>query len=251
MAGYNHNDLIFSPYDSIKVHRDTVWSCEFNKKGNFILTSSADSSVRISSLNGRIKNVMFTFATNYPEGISSFYPGFERNSDTTHHFLDSYYKKKYDANFAASDSAIIVSQYEDIKPVNNPSVKELRNQVVYFGYSGNDFFYTDRIYHKHRNKTISKDPQYFSSWKISDNRLLFAAISVNKKEIMILTPNGFQLLSIEGKFPLFSTSGENLFYLFDKTIRMIPLNINEIKDLVFIKKVFGVPEKVDEIWKLL
>jgi WD40 repeat protein len=248
---FNYKDQLFSTYDTIGIHKDTVWSCEFSRKGNFILAASADSTFSISSLNGVTRDPFYTYATNYPEGISIFYKGFKKIQDSIHSFLDPYNKKIFNASFAANDSAIITSNYSYNKNSGPSSEGIFRNQVVYFGASSNDFYYSDRYFYKGTNRSISGRSQFFRLWRISYDRLLFAALEYQKEGIIILTPNGFQLTTINGDFPIFSKYDETLIYIFNKSIRMIPLKTREIRNLVFEKKVFGDIENSREIWSIL
>lgn len=248
---FNHRRQLFSTYDTIDIHKDTVWSCEFSRKGNYVLTASADSTFAITSLNGVTRDPFYTYATNSPGGIFFFYKGYKKFQDSTHRFLDPYYKKIFNASFAANDSAIVTSNYSFISSDDFMKDRVFCNQVVYFGGSSNDFYYSDRYFYKGSNRSFSVGDEYFRLLRISYDRLLFAAMTYQKDGINILAPNGFQLVLIAGDFPVFSNYDETLYYITGKSIRMVPLKISVIHNLVFERKIFGDIEKSQGIWKLI
>jgi hypothetical protein len=56
---------------------------------------------------------------------------------------------------------------------------------------------------------------------------------------------------IQGSFPVFIKNGEYLFYLYEKSIKFMPLNPQEIYNLAIKKKLFGNPGAGGEIWRVL
>jgi hypothetical protein len=87
--------------------------------------------------------------------------------------------------------------------------------------------------------------------EINSDLQLKAAVPYKKDVIQIVADDGYHILDIPGSFPLFSADGKSLIYLFEKEIRLLPVDQNEIFNLVIRDKLFGNPDSAGEIWKVL
>lgn len=252
---FNHKINRFSQYDTVLYHNDTVWSCEFNKTGKYILTASADSMLRISDLNGNQIDRIISYSTNNPTGISFFWTGAWDDpkpiySDAGLH-LDAHNKKIFNASFASGDRAIISSNYSYDKSLAEEKNGIFRAQVIYFGRSFNRYNLSDFYLAKAKRKFPDWPQQYIQSWEISSDRKLFAAVTEQGNKIIITTADGNEILTFKGAYPLFSGDGKFLYYLNENKLMKITLCLNEIHLLVFEMKLFGDPESGKQIWLLL
>ncbi len=256
---FNHHLKKFTPYDTIKSHSDTIWSCEFNSTGKYILTASADSMIGISDLNGKRSDRMLVYATNALNGRAYFFtaeklPGESRQNhlyvtDTLNR-LDSHDKSVYNAKFVCDDRAIIASNYGYNKNYNQKSGLFL-SEVVYFGYSLNLYPDYDYFLSKTKRQFPYWQQQYISRWEISPDRKLFAAIPLHGNSIVLTGVNGYQLITLQGHCPIFTSDNRYLYYLYNNILNKICLNIEEIGSLVNEQKIFGDPEKGNQLWLML
>ena len=86
---------------------------------------------------------------------------------------------------------------------------------------------------------------------ISPDRQLFAAVSGQGNNLIITTADGNQILTLEGAYPNFSEDGRYLYYLDKNNLMKLILSLDEIRSLVFEKRIFGDPETGKQIWLLL
>jgi WD40 repeat protein len=252
---FNYKIKRFSQYDTVLYHKDTVWSCEFNKTGKYILTTSADSILRIIDLNGNQNERILIYATNNPLGPSYFWTGPWDDPKSiyvdTSLNLDAHNKKIYDARFVSGDRAIISSNYSYDKSRAEKQNGIFRAQVVYFGRSYNRYNLSDFYLAKAKRKYPVWPQQYIQNWEISPDRQLFAAFSDQGNNIIITTADGNQILILEGSYPNFSADGRYLYYLHKNKLTKLTLSLDEIRSLVFEKRLFGDPETGKQIWLLL
>jgi hypothetical protein len=272
---FNNNTKQFSPYDTLKRYKDklrdfgqpdsiigpkdTIWSCEFNSTGKYILTTSADSSLSIWNMNGILLNEGFAYGMNSIHGIRSYWPlwwGTRINKfDLRNNYLTGYYNKICDATFAAHEKAIIASNYSynNILDGNHPVI--FRAHVLYFDVRSLNSEYDEKSKNPYiisaQNQTKSDFAQINRLLDVTSDRQLFAAVPDHKEVIYIIASDGYQLDNIHGSFPVFSKNRKYMLYLCDKSIRFLPLNPQEIYNLVIKKKLFGNPETVGEIWEVL
>jgi WD40 repeat protein len=260
-----YNDPTKSYADSILGPNDTIWSCEFNSTGKYILTASADSMIFIWDLDGKLLNEWFVFGMNSIHGAHSFWPLWNQRStsydvkisksDIQNSYLNSYHKKVHDATFAANEKAVIASNYSYDNYLYGTKAGVFRTLVQYFdGFSWN---FTDNTYStnqyilKAQSQLVTEPIVPVEYLEISPDRQLFAAVSYNSKTIQIIAQDGYQMVRIPGSFPVFSKDGLYLLYVNNKEIRCLPVNLKEIYSLVYSKKVFGNMEKGRGIWKVL
>jgi hypothetical protein len=247
---FNQDIQKFSSYIKIHAHKDTIWSCEFNSSGKYILTSSADSLLKIFNLNGREWAGNTYSVTNLKKGgVYSFLRN-ESFNDTSRKYLDSYKFKVYDASFKAGDRAVIASNYKYEKSKPEGGERIFRSQVMYFGTSYFFLDLPDPYFKKTDQQYFSEEPEYFLSANISSDRLFFA-IKIKNQEFIITRSDGYVLAKINGDFPSFSKSGNYLYYLDDRSIRVLPLNADEIFTMVLKGKQFGDYNKSESPWKII
>jgi WD40 repeat protein len=275
---FNYKTLKFSPYDTLVRYRDknyehpdsligpndTIWSCEFDKTGRYILTASADSMLNIWSLNGILRNEAYAFAMNSKYGIQWYWPLW--NSSFTTEFTETnksniensclsiYFNKVCDATFAADNKAIIASKYSYDYRIVETQDGIYRTCVLYFdarsiaygnAKSTNQYILTAQ------HQSVPEGIQTIKLLEITFDRRLFAVVPNQKEVIQVVAFDGYQVLNIPGSFPLFSKEGESLFYINGKAIRFLPVDLLEIRNLVIDKKLFGNPESGENIWKIL
>jgi hypothetical protein len=252
---YNRNARVFSPYDTLISHKDTVWSCEFNKTGKFIMTASADSMIYIWNLNGEKQYVYFFFFGNSIYGNCNWTPGYEprlRNPERHFAWMSDYFQKVYDAKFATGQGTIVASNYIYNKKGERNANKIFRTQVIYWDPQSFDTQVKSNEYSLMAQKQA--DSLKFSSnklWKITSDNGLFASVTSQRAGIMLISTGGFQMLNIPGTFPEFSRDGKLLYYLNNKSICVLPVNLKEIKAMIFEKKIFGDPNNGGDIWKII
>jgi WD40 repeat protein len=252
---YNHITRKFSPYDTLFNHKDTVWSCEFNPTGKYILTASADSTLKIEKLDGSpFFNWLYLAKNSRSDGTTWWWTA-ERSKkfDTTYSFLNKAYNKSiYDASFTSNHRTIVAANYSYEKIDSRNPNGIFATQVVYYDYQSI----------KNQNSSAAnismEEPQSFSSrlelyqsLEVSTDLNTIAAFSAQNETIKLFAADGYQLLRIVGLFPKFSNDGKFLFFIHDKTIHKLPLGQKEIYSMVFGKKLFGNPEKGDNILKIL
>jgi WD40 repeat protein len=252
---YNRISQQFGVYETYTGHKDTVWSCEFDKTSKYVVTASADSMLNFWDLNGNLKYVYLVFISNSRYGSCRWLPGQEprlRNPEGHYHVMPGYYQKTYDAHFANGRGALIASNYSyDLKPAGKYD-KFFRTQVIYWDperfekiNNVNDYSLLSQ------NQYDSLDCTNIKSWDIAPDNSIFAGESEHIDGIIIVIPGGLQILTISGEFPEFSKTGEELFYIADKEIRRIPVNVKCIKKLVTGRKIFGMPDERTDIWKVI
>jgi WD40 repeat protein len=270
---FNYKTRQFSPYDTLIRYfdfknwydrpdsligpNDTIWSCEFARNGKHILTASADSMLNVWNLNGSLRSPPFIFGVNSIRGRqwywSVWYPRLMkwRQNET---LLKPYFNKVSDARFAADEKAVIALNYSYDKSVNGIDAGIYRTQVLYYDdsyvyrreqFSTNPFVLLAQSRYKiDRMDTIQ-------ILEINSDLQLKAAVPYKKNVIQIVADDGYVMLDIRGSFPVFSPDGKSLIYLYGKEIRLLPVDQNEIYDLVIEKKLFGNPETGREIWEVL
>jgi WD40 repeat protein/energy-coupling factor transporter ATP-binding protein EcfA2 len=250
---FNHKTGLFSPYNKISSHKDTVWSCEFNRKGKYILTSSADSTLIISDLYGRLWSNNFTYATNNFRGIYSWFTGESnrKRPDWYNLYTAPYYFKICNACFAANDSAIIATNY-GYNILNSGDKRGLfQGQVIYFGNSANISRIIDPFFSKAKDYLEALPAPYFIHWTISPDRHYFATVPKEYDKIILTSPNGYQLIDFKGKFPNFSSNSRYIYYLDGNTIRTMILDLDLIHYQFNEMKIFGDTENGSQPWILL
>jgi hypothetical protein len=254
---YGHADSLIGP-------NDTIWSCEFNSSGKYVLTASADSSLNIWSLNGVLRNEVFVFAMNsiygmqwyWPLWNSSFFSEYAgtKKSDIRNSCLSVYFNKVYDATFVANDRAIIASKYSYNDGPERTLDRIFRACVVYF--DGRKMISessksTNPYILSAQDQKISEGIQTHQILEVTPDRHFFAAVPYKNEVVQIIAEDGYQVLNVQGSFPLFSKDGNALFYINRKSIRYLPMDLKEIYKLVIDKKLFGNPESAGQIWKTL
>ena len=265
---FNFNTHKFSPYDTIIRYKDkklysadsifgpsdTIWSCEFNNTGKYILAASADSLLSIWNLKGEAQFEFFNFFMNSIYGNCGYGPTFQprlRNPERHFLYMPYFYQKVYDARFATNHGAIVASNYSYNNTKDRGPDSIFRTQVVYWD---DQSFGTQQLLNDFslmaQSQSDSLQFHSYKSWEItSDNRIL-ASVFNYRDGIMLIASGGYQMLSIAGTFPKFSNDGKYLFYLQKKSIGSLPLNISQIHSLVFEKKIFGNPKNGNDIWKI-
>jgi WD40 repeat protein len=265
---FNFNTHKFSPYDTIIRYKDktlyssdtifgptdTLWSCEFNNTGKYILTTSADSLLSIWDLNGNAQFEFFNFFMNSIYGNCGYGPTFQpRLRSPEKHFLymPYFYQKVYDARFATNHGAIIATNYS--YNITNDCGPDgiFRSQVIYWDDQSSEAQQLSNDFSlMAQRQSDSLQFHSYRSWEItSDNRIL-ASVFNYRDGIMLIASGGYQMLSIPGDYPKFTVDGKYLFYVHQKTISILPLNISQIRSLVFGEKIFGNPKNGNDIWKI-
>ena len=248
---YNHKTGKFSRYNTFKPHRDTIWSCEFNSTGKHILTSSADSMIMITNLDGVIRRGNLFFVSNRKNVEGYYFMRKELFADTSKKLFNPYKFKVNDANFGAQDRVIIASNYSYARGNRRNTNEIFRSQVLYFG---NSYLMQNKpdAYFKRSGADYSSDiPDYYLSWSVSPDRLLFASVPLGKNETNLCRSDGYILTRLQGTFPCFSVSNEYIYYLKDKSIFAYPTKPDRIFQMALEKKIFGDPGKGKRAWKII
>ena len=252
---FNYKTCKFSPYDTLFHHNDTVWSCEFNHTGKYLLTASADSTIQISKLDGsKFYNWFFLAKNSRPDGTVWWWSAeHSKKFDTTYSFLNLAYNKRiYDASFTSNHRAVIASNYSfERMDARNP-IRLSATQVIYYDYQSADSKISSYA------NILLKEPQssssrlgLYQSWEVAQDMNTFAAFSSQYETIKLFAADGYQLVNIAGCFPKFSNDGRFLFFVKNNTIHKLPLSQKEIYSLVFRIKLFGNPNKGNDILEIL
>ncbi len=269
---FNHKTSQFSPYDTLVRYKDfldryerpdsligptdTIWSCEFSKSGKYILTASADSMINIWSLNGYLRGGPLIFAVNSIQGWHWYWPVYYNRimkADPMKRSLDQFYNKVFDARFTGDEKAIIASNYNYTSMIVGTDDNIYKTCVFY--YDGSTL--TERQFPKNplvlltQRQSESERMQTIKILEVTSDLRLFAAVPYKDEIIQIVEGDGYHLLNIPGSFPFFSKEGKTLFYTYKNAIRIFPLDLKVVYDLVIEQKLFGNPAEGEEIWKIL
>ena len=166
-------------------------------------------------------------------------------------FTVFYACKVNDANFGAQDRVIIASNYSYARGNRRNTNEIFRSQVLYFG---NSYLMQNKpdAYFKRSGADYSSDiPDYYLSWSVSPDRLLFASVPLGKNETNLCRSDGYILTRLQGTFPCFSVSNEYIYYLKDKSIFAYPTKPDRIFQMALEKKIFGDPGKGKRAWKII
>jgi WD40 repeat protein len=252
---FNHKTCNFSPYDTLFHHNDTVWSCEFNHTGKYILTASADSTLQINKLDGsKFYNWFFLAKNSRPDGTVWWWSAeHSKKFDTTYSFLNLAYNRRiFDASFSSNHRAIIASNYKFEKMDARNPIRLSTTQVIYYDFESGGYIispYANILLKK--SKSSSSRLGLYQSWEIAPDMNTFAAFSGQNETIKLFAADGYRLANIAGCFPKFSDDGKFLFFVKNKTIHKLPLSQKEIYSLVFRIKLFGNPNKGNDIVEIL
>lgn len=269
---FNYKTRQFSPYDTLVRYKDprnwynqpdslvgptdTIWSCEFSRTGKYILTASADSMLCIWRLNGFLHSSPLIFAVNSIQGQKWYWPLWAPRlikSNQHENYLKPFYNKTFNAAFTADEKAIIASNYSYSDMINGLSDGIYQTHVFYYDGSsaiGNEFSKNPFV-SLAQKQSGSEQIQAIKLLEVTSDLQLFAAVPYTKEVIQLVESDGYHPLDIPGSFPLFSKEGESLFYVYEKAIRLQPLDLKEIYNLVIKEKLFGNPENAGDIWKVL
>jgi hypothetical protein len=269
---FNYKTRQFSPYDTLVRFKDprnwynqpdslvgptdTIWSCEFSRTGKYVLTASADSMLCIWRLNGFLHSSPLIFAVNSIQGQKWYWPlWYPRLIKSNQHenYLKPFYNKTFNAVFTADEKAIIASNYSYSDMINGLFDGIYQTHVFYYDGSsaiGNEFSKNPFI-SLAQKQSGSEQIQSIKLLEVTSDLQLFAAVPYTKEVIHLVESDGYHPLDIPGSFPLFSKEGESLFYVYEKAIRLQPLDLKEIYNLVIKEKLFGNPENAGDIWKVL
>ena len=125
-------------------------------------------------------------------------------------------------------------------------------QVIYYDYESADYnisSYANILLKE--SKSPSSRLGLYQSWEVARDMNTFAAFSRQYETIKLFAADGYQLANIAGCFPKFSDDGKFLFFVKNKTIHKLPLSRKEIYSLVFKLKLFGNPNKGNDILEIL
>ena len=270
---FNYKTSQFSPYDTLIRYfdykdwyekpdsligpNDTIWSCEFSRSGKHILTASADSMLNVWNLNGFLRSPPFIFGVNSVQGRQWYWsvwlPRLRKSSQNVT-YLKPYFNKVSDARFTADEKAVIALNYSYNKSVNGINNGIYRTQVLYYDesyISGRNQFSINPFVLLAQQQCEIDQMDTIQFLEVSSDLQLKAAVPFKRDVIQIVADDGYHILDISGSFPLFSGDGKSLIYLYEKEIRLLPVDQNEIYNLVIKNKLFGNPDTAGEIWKVL
>jgi WD40 repeat protein len=231
----------YSVYDSLIGHNDTVWSCAFNKTSKFIITTSADSSVRIWNLGGKQLNPDFRFAWNYqntPRYKSKFG---EYDEDINDPNLSVYYRKNCNAYFSADEMGIVVSGYTySFDSIRNKKIDY--NQILYFDSKGKFYtHYWTEFSGIIQTENVDILPEEYNQLVLSPSGDRAAVANNRDTRIDLLSPEGLRIITLDGKNPIFSKNGKELYWVKSNQILKISIDPQEIVDILHKYKI---PESI-------
>jgi WD40 repeat protein len=270
---FNYKTRQFSPYDTLIRYldfkdwyekpdsligpNDTIWSCEFSRSGKHILTASADSMLNVWNLNGFLRSPPFIFEINSIQGRHWYWSVWNprlMKSIKNKNYLRPYYNKVSDARFTADEKVVIALNYSYNNIINGIHDGIYRTHVLYYDesyVSGRSQFSVNPFVLLAQRQYESDQMDTIQLLEVNSDLQLIAAVPYKKEVIQIVADDGYHILDIAGSFPLFSKEGESLFYVYEKAIRLQPLDLKEIYNLVIKEKLFGNPENAGDIWKVL
>lgn len=227
---YNKKRTEYNEYTRLTGHRNIVWSAQFSKRSNYILTASADTSCKIWDLNGKIIY----------------------NGDFTSLYLPAALRVKFcDATFVGDDRAMVFTYYKSTiyrdSSLSHASVSE---PGLLFGQEGRISEWT--TYYPGASELFY---DYLRTLAISDstNKIRFTGIDFNKSveyaaysfsdhhDVFYLagTRDAYKLFTFKGKMQQFSPDGRYLLAIFNKYLILYPADEQEILRLMNEQKIFG------------
>jgi len=221
----------FRVFGTLKGHTNVPWSCEFSKNGKYILTASADSTIRIWNLMGEQINPWMMFGMNY-KGEAKYRQNMgEYDEDKKDPNLSAYYGKNCNASFSDDEMSIIATGYRYMN--DSAGCQDVKyTKVLFYDQYHSKFIklYYNPFIDIAREDNEENSPEDFSDLDVSPSGDLIAG--TNKKEVTLIGPEGLRLCSLNGTFAFFSFDGTRLYYIDDKEIRWFPINIQEIRNML-------------------
>jgi WD40 repeat protein len=224
---FNQELNSFTVYDSLKGHKDRIWSCRFNKTGKYIITASADSTIKIWDLNGTQINPRLYFALQ----MWSKYRlnNGEQDEDRGNPEYSKYYGKFCDALFSPGEMEIIATGYENVDSPNTHKISFYK-ALFYDHVRGftNAFSRTyfagsiEEVQYKHLNLT---------DLLISPDEKVAAVVSNSSSQVLLLAGT-YVLTTFPGGNPLFSNNGKELYWCSGEKIFKAPIHPQEISRLI-------------------
>jgi hypothetical protein len=208
-------------------------------------------------LNGFLHSSPLIFAVNSIQGQKWYWPLWAPRlikSNQHENYLKPFYNKTFNAAFTADEKAIIASNYSYNNIINGIHDRIYRTHVLYYDesyVSGRSQFSVNPFVLLAQRQYESDQMDTIQLLEVNSDLQLIAAVPYKKEVIQIVADDGYHILDIAGSFPLFSKEGESLFYVYEKAIRLQPLDLKEIYNLVIKEKLFGNPENEGDIWKVL
>jgi WD40 repeat protein len=226
---YNFKIKQYGIYDSLVSHKDIVWSCRFNKTGKYIITASADSTIKIWDLNGTQLNPEFHFLVDLNTNFYRYrYNNGEYDGDASNPEFSKYYSTFCDAEFGIDEKEIIATGY-NIKKVGDDAGKPEFQDVLFFDVAssfpkaaGSTFYFSGIA-------TDTVIPKNFRKIVLSPNMKVAAGSDSKSDRITIFAGDRQNLLTLNGKFPMFPGDGNELFWIDGNEIFRLPVVPDEIK----------------------
>jgi WD40 repeat protein len=226
---YNEETGKYSVYDSLIGHKNRIWSCRFNKTGKYVITASADSTIKIWDLNGNHINSEFNFIISNTRVRRN---AGEEDEDASIPRFSKYYGKFCDAKFSVPELEIIATGYNYLTDSSVNKETDFYKVMFFDGIGGFPYKYKRSFFTSSAaNEQIRI--MKFSEFILSPDNKIAAVTDSSLAHVFLITGTNYILMSLNGKNPMFSKMGNELYWISGDRIFLTPLSpvkINEIID---------------------
>jgi WD40 repeat protein len=227
---YNNNKSAYDIYNILKGHKNIVWSAHFSKNSKYVLSGSADSTYKIWNLNG-------TIVFNHTYG-----------------FLNPAIGGKFcEVTFNAGDDVISSTHYIlSDQPIDSGEKKIIykKRPRIYDMEASYPGAYN--LYWKYANRLIFSDSiSHISLISFGfNNSLEYTAYSLSNNDATYFcgTKDAFRIYSFNGILQQFSPDGKRLLTVDGKSLRLYPVDENEMFRLIDSLKIIGELEPKQQLF---
>jgi WD40 repeat protein len=181
---YNSDSKKFDFYNTITSHSDTVWSVDFAENSRYVLSTSADCTVKVTSVNN---NITADYSKQVVENDWKGYPFSAEFNDSTGMIIHCY------ENSYNKDKPFMIGRYIYIKG----QYAQAGERQLYFEAQKFDYI------------KFSPDNKYFAY--ASPEGAFLADIQSKNSIHGFGDINNFRLLQMEGQKPFFSPDGKYIY----------------------------------------
>jgi WD40 repeat protein len=227
---FNKNIQEFAIYDTLKGHSARVNSCQFSSNSKYVLTTSADSSFLISDIYGGV--LPFSDFNFNAYRIKPYY-GNEGHLEEWKSLLDN---EILAAEFSTDNRAIYITS----KHSSSNMDKDYLTYILHWRY-GNFFRGPIHRYlwqYIETEESIKYNYEY-DALEVSNEDKYILCSPHGSKEYNMFGIQGIKLMQLFAKSAHFSADDKCLYVIQGKSLKKIPLDIEEINTYLYVHKIFG------------
>jgi WD40 repeat protein len=193
---FNSDSKKYEFYNTLNPHKNAIWSVDFAPNNRYVISASADKSVKVTSINNSVVSTYRDYSVFYLSVPMGF---------------------PFSAEFDKSGTAIVVRTYTD-SLMNNDQMAGIYfdNDIHTTSIGENTYF--DFL-------TFSPDKKYFA-YKIGDNISL-----ASRKVFSVYSPINYRLMEIEGDKQFFSPDGKYIYSVCGNQIKCWFIDIDLISTI--------------------